>query len=106
MNTKELLGKRVRGLRKKKGLTQERLAEKADVDVKFLGDVERGKANVSILTLEKLANALSVKVHQILNFEHEVHGERLLRRRITQILDKCNEKELQTIFKLVSAIKD
>ncbi len=106
MNTKELLGKRVRELRKKRGLTQERLAEKANVDVKFLGNIERGKENPTVGTLEKIAGALSVRLHQILNYEHQLQGQRLLRRRITQILDKCDEKELRTILKLVSAIKD
>lgn len=51
-------------------------------------------------------NLLSVKLHQILNFEHETKGERLLRRCITQILEKCDEKELQTILRLLNAIKD
>ena len=106
MDTKELLGRRIRELRKKKGLTQERLAEKANVDVKYLGNIERGRENPTIGTLEKLANALSVKIHQILNFEHELQGERLLRRRITQMVEKCDEKELQTILKLVNSIKD
>ena len=106
MDTKELLGRRVRELRKKRGLTQERLAEKATVDVKYLGSIERGTENPTIGTLEKLASALSVKVRQILDFEHEVQGKRLLRRRINQVLDKCDEKELQTILRLVSMIKD
>lgn len=106
MDTKELLGKRVRELRKKRGLTQEQLAERANVDVKYLGNIERGRENPTIGTLEKLVNALSVKLHQILNFEHEVQGERLLRRRIVQILEKCDEKELRAILRLISAIKD
>jgi transcriptional regulator with XRE-family HTH domain len=106
MKIKELLGKRVRELRKKRGLTQEQLAEKANVDVKYLGNIERGKENPTIGILEKLAEALSVKLHQILDFEHELQGERLLRRHIAQILDRCDERELQRILRLVIAIKD
>ncbi len=106
MNTKELLGRRLRDLRKRRGLTIERLAEMADVDVKYLGSIERGNENPTVATLEKLAGALSVKLHQILNFEHEATGKKLLRRRIMQILDKCDERELQTILKMVSAVKD
>ncbi len=106
METKDLLGRRLRELRKKKGLTLERLGETAGLDVKYLGGIERGRENPTVATLEKLAGALSVKVHQILSFEHEIHGERQLRRRITQILEKCDEKELQTIIRLVTAIKD
>lgn len=57
MNTRELLGRRLRDLRKKRGLTIERLAEIADVGEKYLGDIERGKENPTIGTLEKLVNA-------------------------------------------------
>ena len=106
METKELLGHRLRELRKKKGLTLERLAEIAGVDVKYLGNIERGRENPTIATLEKLAKALSVKLHQVLTFEHQMRGERLLRRKILQVLDKCDENELQLILKLVTAIKD
>lgn len=106
MDTKELLGRRLRELRKKRDLTIERLAEIAAVGEKYLGDIERGKENPTIGTLEKLASALSVKLRQILDFEHELQGERALRRRIHQALEKCDEKELQLILRLVNAIKE
>lgn len=106
METKELLGRRVKELRKKRGLTQEELAERASVDVKYLGNIERGRENPTVGTLEKLANALSVKTHQILTFEHELKGERLLRRRIIQVLEKCDETELRIILKLVGTLRD
>lgn len=76
------------------------------MDKSYLGNIERGKENPTVGTLEKLAGALSVKVHHILNFEHEIQGKRLLRRRINQILDACDEKELQTVLKFVGAIKE
>jgi len=106
MNTKELVGRRLRELRKKRRLTQERLAEKASVDLKYLGSIERGSENPTIGTLEKLATALSVKVSQMLEFEHQLKGEISLRRRIGQMLDKCDEQELQIILKIINAIKN
>jgi transcriptional regulator with XRE-family HTH domain len=106
MEARQLLGRRVKELRKKNRLTQERLAEIAGIDVKYLGSIERGTENPTIAILEKLASALRVKIHQIVNFEHELQGERLLRRRISQILEKCDQKELQTVLKLVTAVKD
>ena len=106
MDTKELLGSRMRYLRKKRGLTQERLAEIANVDVKYMGNIERGRENPTIGVLEKIASALVVKIHQLLDFEHEVRGKRLLRRHITRVLDTCDERELQTILKLVNAMKE
>jgi transcriptional regulator with XRE-family HTH domain len=106
MDTRELLGKRIRELRKKRGLTQEKLAEEAGIDVKYLGGIERGTENPTVGILEKLATALSVKLHQLLNFEHELPGRRALRRRIQQTLEKCDEKELQMILRLVGLIKE
>lgn len=50
MRTQELLGRRVKELRKRKALTQEQLAERAGLDVKFVGSIERGTENPSIQT--------------------------------------------------------
>jgi transcriptional regulator with XRE-family HTH domain len=106
MDTKELLGTRIRELRKQRKLTQERLAELADIDISYLGNIERGRENPTVAVLEKLAAALSLMPHQLLNVEHALQGEKALRRRIVQVLDKCDENELQTILKIVAAIKE
>lgn len=106
MDTKELLGRRLRDLRKKRGLTLERLAEAASVDVKYLGNIERGRENPTITTLEKLSGALSVTMNQVLDFGHEVTGKRQLRGQISRLLDKCDEKDLRAILRLVRSIKD
>ena len=106
MDTRTLLGHRLRELRKKRGLTQEQLSEKASMDVKYLGNIERGKENPTLATLEKLAEALSVKLHQLLNVENELRDEQVLRQRLTQIVENCNEGELRMILRLVSVIKD
>jgi len=106
MDTREQLGRRIRDLRKKRGLTQERLAEAASVDVKYLGNIERGRENPTIGTLEKLATTLSVKMQQMFDFEHEVKGKKILQRGITHLLNQCDEKELQIILRLVRSIKD
>ncbi len=54
-------GKRVRQLRLKKKLSQERLADLAGLHVTFVGAIERGKRNLSLVTIVKLAKALKVK---------------------------------------------
>ncbi|OGT27549.1 MAG: transcriptional regulator [Gammaproteobacteria bacterium RBG_16_66_13] len=46
--------------RTRAGMTQEQLAEAADLDLRFLQRIERGKTNLSVLTLTALANALAV----------------------------------------------
>lgn len=56
------LGKRIRELRKLKGLTQEELGEKADLSYQFVGEVERGKVNISFDSLLKIARALEIDI--------------------------------------------
>lgn len=56
-----LFGKRLRGLRLKRKLSQEKLAEIAELHRNYVGLMERGESNVSLLTLVALARALGVR---------------------------------------------
>jgi transcriptional regulator with XRE-family HTH domain len=56
------VGQQIRAYRREAGLTQEKLAEKAGLSYKYLGEVERGVVNVSLDSLMRLAKALKVKV--------------------------------------------
>lgn len=60
------LGKRVRHLRLRRGWSQEALAEKADLDPTYVGDIERGQRNPSYLSLVKLARALNISLPELL----------------------------------------
>ena len=52
------VGNRIRELRNNVGLSQEKLALSADLDRTYIASVENGKRNISIVNLEKIANAL------------------------------------------------
>ena len=60
-------GNRILSLRKAQRLTRERLAEAADISVQFLADIEKGKKNMTVTTLRKIAAALSVTTDYIVN---------------------------------------
>lgn len=55
---KQKVGSRIRELRNKAGLSQEKLALAAGLDRTYVASVENGKRNISIVNLEKIINAL------------------------------------------------
>jgi len=62
-----VFGKRVRELRLKRKLSQEKLAELADLHRNYVGVVERGLQNPSLLIIVKLAHALAVKPAKLID---------------------------------------
>lgn len=54
----EAIGKRIKEIRSEKGISQEKLALKAELDRTYVAGVENGKRNPSIKSLEKIINAL------------------------------------------------
>lgn len=62
MITKKV-GQRVKYLRTEIGISQEKLALKAEIDRTYLAGVENGKRNLSIKSLEKIVNALNISFH-------------------------------------------
>ena len=56
------LGDAIRGRRKARKLSQEKLAERADVHRNYIGLIERGEQNITIESLVKVAKALKCKV--------------------------------------------
>lgn len=63
------LGKRIREARNKAGLTQEVLAEKADIGVMYLGEIERGLKMPSLKIFIKLVEALDISADYLLRNE-------------------------------------
>jgi transcriptional regulator with XRE-family HTH domain len=60
-------GERVRELRKEKGLSQEALALACELDRTYIGGVERGERNISLLNIHKIAGALGVSAREFFN---------------------------------------
>jgi transcriptional regulator with XRE-family HTH domain len=66
-----LVGARIKVLRKEKGLSQEALGEKGGFHFTYIGQVERGEKNVSLINLAKIAEALEVNISQLFAYVNE-----------------------------------
>ncbi len=75
MVTPKQLAARLRELRARRGLTQEALAETADVSCKTIRRIERGSISPSLITLGKLASAFGLSASDFLGDQLERHHE-------------------------------
>jgi transcriptional regulator with XRE-family HTH domain len=64
MNIQKKIGLRIKELRLKNKLSQEALANKANLDRTYMTSVENGKRNISINSIEKIVNALDVSFEE------------------------------------------
>jgi len=62
---RKFLGQRLRALRKQRGLSQERLGDRAGLSGKFIGEVERGEKSISIDSLYRVSVALEIPLRDL-----------------------------------------
>ena len=78
MNSKKeiliLFGNNVRKYRRLLNISQDELAFKADLHRTYIGMIERAEKNITLINIEKIANALGVKIEDLLNNSN--HGEK------------------------------
>jgi transcriptional regulator with XRE-family HTH domain len=63
---RKIVGKNVRKIRQERGMTQEKLAFEAEIDLTYVGGIERGKRNPSLLVMARIAKSLSVPLTNLL----------------------------------------
>lgn len=104
VDTKRLIGIRIKNLRQSRGLSQEGLAEKTGISPKYLSSIERGKENPTLDTLLKLANSLNVEIFEIFNISHEGKSAKELKAFLGGLIKSSDEERLKLAAKIMRAI--
>jgi transcriptional regulator with XRE-family HTH domain len=65
-DTAKKLGLNIKRLREAKGMTQGDLCRKLDVDRAYMSNVESGKKNPTLATIERIASALDVSINELM----------------------------------------
>lgn len=68
MDIKVKVGQRIKDLRQIHKLSQEAFADKCELDRTYITSLERGKRNVSLINLEKIAKAFDISLSEFFNF--------------------------------------
>lgn len=104
MNLREFVAKQIRHLRLKNGMTQEYLAEKADLGFNYIYRLENKQLNIKIETIEKIMQALEVDVNTFFNIENQNKGKEFVQL-IEDIENLPKEKREPTIKALRILLK-
>ncbi len=94
------VGQRIFALRKQQNLTREMLAEKADISVQFLADIEKGRKNMTITTLRKISAALFATTDYIVNGSKEKTDETEC-----ELIDLCKSLSPKLQAKAIKLLK-
>jgi transcriptional regulator with XRE-family HTH domain len=103
MDTKKMIGKRLKELRKNRLLSQEQLAEKADINSKYLSRIERGTENPTLDMLIKLADALDVEMWEMFDFGH-IQSRKELKESLQTLIKTADEPALRLALKVIRAL--
>lgn len=98
------LGKRIRALRERGELTQEQLAESAELSLKHLGLIERGQANPTLSSLEGLAKAFGLTLPELFELDHERLDGKQLGNKVNELFAAANDTERKLIYRLVQIV--
>src|SRR5574340_991782 len=103
MEERLLFGQRVREVRRTRGLSQEQLAERAEIATNYLSSIERGLENPTFDMLVRLARALKVDLVDLFNYSWLKMTEAELRRKIRTLADRADLERLREMLALMKA---
>lgn len=95
-----VIGKRLKEIRKQKGLTQEQLVEKMGVSIAYLSKIETGKVHINLERLSQICEILNVSEGKILNGTSN-SSELYLNSEFNVLLRKCSPKQLKLAYKIL-----
>ena len=102
-NIKYLLGKRIKELRKIRGLSQQELAENSNIDQRSLSHIECGNTFPSKALLD-IANALDINLKDLFDFEHNALTQEEMKNNIITNINNLSEENIKIIYRLIKSM--
>ena len=99
------VGERIRTFRQSRAMSQEQVAHIADITPAYLGQVERGSKNITVLTLEKVCHALNISLADFFSIA-QAHDKGIdeISNQILHQLHNKSESEKQAVLKMVKLV--
>ena len=104
MDIKRAMGKRIKIVRQRSGLTQDQLAELVGLSPKYISGIERGVENPTMDILLRIAKALEVEPYDLFLFGESEESEKALRKGIEKMVREADKEKLQLYFDVMRNI--
>ena len=101
----EKIGKKLRETRISKGLTQEYIAEKADVNTSHISNIENNRVKISLQTLVNVCNTMDVTVDYILADEYSKASQVALDHELLHQLHSCSPNTKECVLDIIKALQ-
>ncbi len=97
---KDILARNLKYFRIQRQFSQAQLAEKANISVTFLSNIERGKMFPKVETLSRLTESLNVEVHELFQPDLVSEENKKIMNRLSEDITKNVNLALTDVFKL------
>lgn len=98
----EALGRKIKEVRRKQNMTQEYLAEKVDLSVSYVSNIETAKTKVSLPTLVEISNALGVSVDYLLmdSYQSLEMKEDIFVKELDAVIENCGPRDKKIVLEI------
>ena len=103
MQTSELLGLKIKEIRKQRHITQQELADVVGLDIGYISKLEVGRNFPKIGTLEKIAKALDVELYKLFQFTQAQETD--FKTEISKIYDRLNKEKQYTLYRVAKGLE-
>lgn len=103
-NLLRLVGKKIREIRRSQEISQEKLAEMCGLHINYIGGLERGERNVTLLSLEKVSAELGVSISELFSYVQEldqVDENNKPMQELVKLLLNRSEKDIRFVTRLL-----
>lgn len=99
-----IIGKRIKEKRKYNAMTQENLAERLDVSVGYISQLERGISHINLDTLSNISIALGCDITEFLT-DVTISGENFLCSEIRNVFNTLNDQHRKMLLEIAEVLK-
>lgn len=100
----DIFGKKIKSIRRARDITQEKLADLSGLSLQYIGEIERGRRNPSLTSIQQLSKALDIPMAELFNLEEFRLSLDELRTILARQIESADEDGLRIFFSMAQVI--